>query len=254
MKNLITSFVLQLILLFLLLKEDRNDGEKELFKKQKWDASDVVIVVLSIGILNFLIVSLFKFQFLGEFLRKSYLFYVPLFLFFLIVILFRFKFRQNIRVLGFTKTNLKRNIFLGILVAAINLAISSIFYFLFAKPGTHALPVIGVLRNFKNISYYLPYFFVLFSTILAPVVEESIFRGILYSPYRKKYGPTCAIIITSLFFATFHHRGILHYFINGFFWGILYEKTESIVSSIVAHSIYNLIFFIVMLYFAGFMG
>ena len=85
--------------------------------------------------------------------------------------------------------------------------------------------------------------------IFIPLVEEGFFRGILYSPYRKKYGSFKAIIITALFFSMSHLGvGVLPFIIGGVLKGALYEKTESLIAPIVAHSTYNLFTVLAIIY------
>ena len=54
MKILISSFFWQLVLLLLLFKKDAKSGEKELFKKQPWTATDIVVLILAINVFTFL--------------------------------------------------------------------------------------------------------------------------------------------------------------------------------------------------------
>ncbi|MEO2053805.1 MAG: CPBP family intramembrane glutamic endopeptidase [Nitrospira sp.] len=45
---------------------------------------------------------------------------------------------------------------------------------------------------------------ILLIVILAPLVEELVFRGMLYSPIRKRFGPPKAMLITGVLFSIFH--------------------------------------------------
>lgn len=239
MKSLIFTTISQIFFLILLFAKDKNDGEKELFKKQQWKALDVIIVICSINIFIYIIHFLSQIPSIYLILKFSNLFLFHLFLFLLLIALFIFRFKQNFRVLGFNKNNLKKVIGLGIAVAIIGYLCFSALYLLIGKPGSYALEVIEELRSLKNFTDYTLYVFV--SIIFAPFVEESIFTGILYSPYRKKYGPYKAIIISAIFFSISHVGvGILPVIIGGILKSMLYEKTESIISPIIAHSLYNL--------------
>jgi hypothetical protein len=62
MKNIILSTALQLLPLAFLLRNDKNDGEKELFKKQSWKALDASIIVLSVDFFSFVLHYLLKFD------------------------------------------------------------------------------------------------------------------------------------------------------------------------------------------------
>ncbi len=80
-------------------------------------------------------------------------------------------------------------------------------------------------------------------------MEEIVYRGVLYSPFRKKYGPVKAIIIASLFFSLAHSALIV--FFAAIFYTTLYEKTESLVSTFVAHSTDNLLMIATAFYLFG---
>jgi len=74
--------------------------------------------------------------------------------------------------------------------------------------------------------------------VLAPVVEEYLFRGILLSSWTVKWGPATAILLTSFIF------GILHVDpIGAFFFGIvlalIYFKTGSLLLVIFIHMLNN---------------
>lgn len=254
MKFLIFYAIAQSLLLLFLFKKDKNDGEKELFRDQKWKASDVVIIMLSINILKFLLYYLPAFvPFIYQLILKKNLLifhsFISLSLEAIILItLFKFRIKQNIKIIGFKKNNLWKNIGLGIAVAFI-MSLISIIIDLATGPDSSAIEIVREIRNLSGLSDYILYFFVI--VILGPIVEESIYRGMLYSPYRKKYGPIKAIIITSLFFSIIHLKvGFGFVFIYGIVYGALYERTESIVPPIVAHGLSNLIGTLSVLYFA----
>lgn len=228
-------FELSLIMFLLLLlrRDDKNDGEKELFKKQKWKISDVVITILSFYIIKTIFTvmlhSLHKFDLhIYALANKMSIFIAPVIFFLVVVGLFKFKFRQDVRILGFKKSNLKKDIGLGISVALVS-------YLIMLLLQQNTKDIFKVIKNFDNPLYYP--LFVFLVVILSPIIEETVYRGILYSPYRKKYGATWAVIISSLIFSLSHFA--LLTIIFSIFLSILYEKTESIVAPIVAHSAYN---------------
>lgn len=245
MKDLILITIWQIFLLLFLIKKDKNSGEKELFKNQHWKAFDVVITVLFIDALKFIFYYLSKIDSMHLLLRNNfYLFHLILFIF--VIGLFKFKFKQSLKVLGFKKNDFKKSMGIGIVVALISYLIYHILY-LSIGPSSYTLNVIEKLRTMNFSFYFMQY--IITGIILVPVVEESISRGISYSPYRKKYGSKVAIILTSLLFASFHFEiGFISFFIIGILLGILYEKTESMVSPIVAHSVYSLLGILAMAY------
>ncbi len=95
---------------------------------------------------------------------------------------------------------------------------------------------------------------VLFYIIVAPIVEECLFRGLLQPFIRSKINYnisfiSVANIITSIFFAFLHlfYFNILQsmlVFIPSLFLGVLYERSRSIVPPIATHAVFNLNIFI----------
>jgi membrane protease YdiL (CAAX protease family) len=153
--------------------------------------------------------------------------------------LFKFKIKQNVAALGFRIYSPAKQISLSIGVAIICYLIVVALYLLFGL-NPDAFYIINAVKKLNNIWYYITYSFAVI--ISGPFVEEIIFRGISYSPYRKKYGPLIAIILTSSLFSLIHGGfGIILIFVYGIFLGFLYEKTESIISCFLAHCILNLL-------------
>ncbi len=77
--------------------------------------------------------------------------------------------------------------------------------------------------------------------VLAPIFEEILFRGVLYTAIRKHLPAYAAISIVSFLFAFIHFDPgvILSLFIVGFVLTTLYERTGSLVPSIVTHILWN---------------
>ncbi len=85
-------------------------------------------------------------------------------------------------------------------------------------------------------------FLAIATIILAPIVEELIFRGILLHRLSIKWGIISAVFISSILFGISHlGLAVIGAFVFGITMTALYKKTNSISSSIVAHSINNAI-------------
>jgi membrane protease YdiL (CAAX protease family) len=234
MKDLIVAAIGFIFLLLLLIPKDKNNGEKELFKAQHWDASDVAIVLFSMVALPYSVsfLSGYRWPFLVRLgLNDSF--------FCLLVIVLLVRHKQRLEILGFKNYDLNKiinNLYIIFLFIVFMLIISSY------KHGND-------LKFFEELGSKLGSFeeaiFLAMVLIIVPIVEESLFRGILYSPYRKKYGPTKAIFINAFIFFIVHYGlgGAYPNPIAGLVFCLLYEKTESIYPSIVVHSIYNLFAF-----------
>ena len=101
---------------------------------------------------------------------------------------------------------------------------------------------------------------VLFTIILlAPLIEEILFRGFLQTFIRQHLGSRQAIGITSLLFALFHYapeQGLGNIPIVGsllvlaLFLGFVYEKRGSLLAPITLHACFNSIS-VLNLYFLG---
>ncbi len=87
-------------------------------------------------------------------------------------------------------------------------------------------------------SYYL----IIGSLLVAPILEELVFRGIIFEGLQNKYSPKVAILISALIFSLFHISipMLPHSLIMGIFLGWVYFKTGSIMNTILLHSITNL--------------
>ena len=85
------------------------------------------------------------------------------------------------------------------------------------------------------------------SLILAPVLEEIIFRNILLNSLLNSYSRNKAIVISSLLFAIIHITPIqiAQTFVIGLFFGIIYSKNKNIAYTILLHSLSNLFVFLV---------
>ena len=82
---------------------------------------------------------------------------------------------------------------------------------------------------------------ILLSSVLAPVCEECIFRGIVLPVFSRKFGYVFSVFISSFVFGLFHGT-LLHIIVApllGLFCAYAYYLTGNIVSSILVHSGYN---------------
>jgi membrane protease YdiL (CAAX protease family) len=85
---------------------------------------------------------------------------------------------------------------------------------------------------------------------LAPVAEEILFRGILYPLMRRISNPCAAIWVTSVIFGVFHMNAMtfLPLTLLGATLALLYEKTGNLMSPILAHSLFNLANFFLLVF------
>jgi membrane protease YdiL (CAAX protease family) len=81
--------------------------------------------------------------------------------------------------------------------------------------------------------------------VLTPVLEEILFRGLLFFTLRNRFGAWQAALLSSLLFSAVHFYslpGFLMTFWSGFVWAIGFERAHSLLPGIIAHAIYNSFF------------
>ncbi len=82
----------------------------------------------------------------------------------------------------------------------------------------------------------------LISIICAPILEELIFRGVLFNRLKIRIGIVGAMLISSGIFAIGHEfGGILSAFLFGMCMCVIYLKTDNILMSMSIHFINNLV-------------
>ncbi|MEC6748693.1 type II CAAX endopeptidase family protein [Marinilactibacillus sp. XAAS-LB27] len=93
----------------------------------------------------------------------------------------------------------------------------------------------GILEIIKR----YPYFF-LTVAIAGPIMEEFVFRKVLFGLSIGKIGGIGAAVVSSLAFAFIHFDGrMLVYSVMGLVFSWLYYKTKNIWTPIIAHSLMN---------------
>jgi membrane protease YdiL (CAAX protease family) len=82
------------------------------------------------------------------------------------------------------------------------------------------------------------------AVIWAPIVEELIFRGLLYATLRTRLGVWPSALISAVVFALPHGyalAGSLSVVMSGVLWALAYERTRSLLPGLLAHSANNVI-------------
>lgn len=86
--------------------------------------------------------------------------------------------------------------------------------------------------------------------VLAPFVEELLFRGFIYPVFRQRWGLTVALVANSLLFGLFHFNLFLFIPITiiGFALAYLYEITDSLGPPIMLHALNNFLSVVLIYY------
>ncbi len=224
MIDLVICSLIQATLLLLLCVKNRNDGGKDLFRDQHWGSRDIVVLI---GFLN---VSAYFIRFTSSGLQpygslRDNIFFGPHLIRLLFAVCFiKLILRQSLGALGLRR----EKAFSAIVLAGLLL----IFGCIILQPLTDYGKLLRCLK------------FMALLLILGPFTEEIVYRGLLYSPYRKKFGPMGGALITAIFFQASHLEALLYANIYGLLVGIvlawIYERKESLAYPLAVHTAINI--------------
>lgn len=103
-------------------------------------------------------------------------------------------------------------------------------------------PIPQEYLDFVNQLFEQNFWGVLFTIgVVAPVVEELLFRGVILDGLQIRYNLKTAVIVSSLLFGVTHvlPHAVVNAFLLGFFFSWLKLKTGSLRLCIIAHALYN---------------
>jgi membrane protease YdiL (CAAX protease family) len=147
--------------------------------------------------------------------------------------------------MGFTTTRFWQRVGVGLSVG--------VAAFVVAALAGEALKLIGVESNqmdtFAGVrGASVPQFLgvLLAASVIAPVCEETFFRGYIITAMKRSVGAPAAILVSSVLFALSHGNltVLLPILLVGLIFGVAFWRTGSLVPSIVAHSVLNAVGFI----------
>lgn len=125
--------------------------------------------------------------------------------------------------------------------------LSEMFNFLIFQ--TEAIDQVAV--KYLKLSMDFPVLFALALVcviILAPVIEEFLFRGVFQSFFRPYLGPKASILLSAFIFAFFHFapsQGVSNFpimltlFTFALYLGYIYERQRSLIAPILLHMTFN---------------
>jgi len=139
----------------------------------------------------------------------------------------------------------RKPLFLSIFLLAAFLLLEELYFY-----------VLGIEMPESFIEFMLaePIFSFISVVLVAPIIEEFLFRGFLYSQLRRSFLKDWgAIIVSSLIWTAIHFQyeiGILFFlFLFGLFLGYFRIKYNSLLIPVALHAINNLIAFMETIYF-----
>ena len=107
-----------------------------------------------------------------------------------------------------------------------------------------ATEILFTARGLPELAIYF-----LLICVIAPFLEEIIFRGFIYAGLRRRFAPTAAMVISALLFGAAHitqaFGGMIAIMLVGVLLAALYERTRLLWPSIVAHALHNTLVFII---------
>jgi membrane protease YdiL (CAAX protease family) len=156
----------------------------------------------------------------------------------LFIIIYLIKNKKLIEEIKFNKFD-KTYIVPIISICPIVAAVWNYFYILHFTPTYQSKALTLAYKQ------YNPNFVTLSVCILFPMLEEIMFRGILFNALRKYCNVNVAIVLQALIFALYHIASTPILFLNalstGLIIGIIYLYSNSIIASILCHISTNLL-------------
>jgi len=98
-----------------------------------------------------------------------------------------------------------------------------------------AVPTAGLSADINTLSLFLMY------VIATPILEELVFRGFIFRRIAQKHGVFIGLIVSSLIFGLFHWPRLLSASFSGLVLTLVYLRNQSLITSMVAHAVANLI-------------
>lgn len=128
---------------------------------------------------------------------------------------------------------------------------TTVLSFAVSQIGVQPEGVRQVTDSVRDPSVLIPTLLVL--AVLAPVVEELVFRGLLYGWVAGRWGPLPAFIVSSLVFAAAHAEPahVVLVIPLGFWFGWLRWRTNSLWPTLITHMINNAFAVLGAAYLAG---
>jgi len=83
------------------------------------------------------------------------------------------------------------------------------------------------------------------TVLLAPVLEEIVFRGLLFTRMAAKWGITTGVIVSSLLFGILHFEFLVGAFVIGVVVCVIYVRSKTLLIPMAIHGVYNLLIWLI---------
>lgn len=236
-----------------------------------WNLKDAIKVFLAYMLLMLVgmpvivrfINALFGYNVLNNITPRSLILFISLFVnlsicaYVLYIVCIQY--HQSIAALGLSVTNLFSNIKQGIKRYLITLPLIMLAGFIinlissYYGQNPEMQDVVRWVLEEKSLFILVSLIF--FGIIIAPVIEEIMFRGFLQPALKNSFGRRYAVVVSASLFAAVHMDifAFFQIFILGMLLGYLYEKTQTLIASIVVHVLHNSLTLVFLLYFKYFL-
>ena len=110
--------------------------------------------------------------------------------------------------------------------------------------------IVKLIQEGSSLDFLVSVFVLSFT---AGFSEEFVFRGVIFTGFRRKLGPPATILLTSLLFAILHLDPVqgAGVFVLGLFLGYLREKTGCLTLCVAAHAFNNLLSALIVRFLIG---
>ena len=235
-----------------LIKRDKHEIRGTFFLKQTWNCYDILLILIFILFFQVCSFSLVCKTTMSFYSLMPYGYIaLPIAVGILLYIILRFKYSKSISTLGFSRQNLSSNIITGLKTS---LVFETLFIGIPILFNKEELIFNRSVLFFQIKLFHLPCFpliaCIVSFVIFAPIVEESLFRGFMYSPFKKKLGDKGSIFLSSLIWSLGHQnlKSLVSLFVIGVILSHLYKKNQSLIPSIVMHSMNSFLSFGIFVY------
>ncbi|MGY8671912.1 MAG: CPBP family intramembrane glutamic endopeptidase [Verrucomicrobiia bacterium] len=145
---------------------------------------------------------------------------------------------------------LLHGLWIGLLIAPLIMAMQAGCQWLFTQAEVAAPRQDTVNTLVEAVRWDQQFYFAMIAIVFAPLMEEVVFRGVLYPALKFRGHRIAALWGTALFFALMHGNALsfVPLTVLGLAFVALYEWKGNLLISIVAHSTFNAVNFILIIY------
>lgn len=193
----------------------------------------VLLILISVGML---VVGFLFQEEAKQFARGAGVIFAEMIYLVPVLVIFAWK-RIRPGLLGFVKfDSLTMGLGCGLIVISYPLIIAHNLLLTYLGANTQGEAMMKMFSELKS-----PIWLILAAVIVAPLVEETFFRGFLFQGFRQRYGWVAALLLSSGIFAASHLDPVsfIPTFVLGAVLGYVYHRSNSLWTSIILHFLNN---------------